>query len=104
MIVFRLNFVSFSDRIDLQLCDTYPQCLFVPTSVSTIVLVGSASFRSKGRLPVLTYLHKNQVCNTAGLAVTSVIDNILSIADGFQGGVMSVQSTPVWIQRPLRRR
>lgn len=45
---------------DYQLCDTYPQCLFVPTSVSTIVLVGSASFRSKGRLPVLTYLHKNQ--------------------------------------------
>ncbi len=44
-----------------QLCDTYPQCLFVPSSVSTIVLVGSASFRSKGRLPVLTYLHKNQV-------------------------------------------
>lgn len=43
-----------------QLCDTYPQCLFIPTSVSTIVLVGSASFRSKGRLPVLTYLHKNQ--------------------------------------------
>ena len=45
---------------DYQLCDTYPQCLFVPASVSTIVLVGSASFRSKGRLPVLTYLHKNQ--------------------------------------------
>ena len=45
----------------IQLCDTYPQCLFVPSSVSTIVLVGSASFRSKGRLPVLTYLHKNQV-------------------------------------------
>uniref|UniRef100_A0A0P5Q1A2 phosphatidylinositol-3,5-bisphosphate 3-phosphatase n=1 Tax=Daphnia magna TaxID=35525 RepID=A0A0P5Q1A2_9CRUS len=45
---------------DYQLCDTYPQCLFVPSSVSTIVLVGSASFRSKGRLPVLTYLHKNQ--------------------------------------------
>lgn len=47
--------------LQLQLCDTYPQSLFVPASASTIVLVGSASFRSKGRLPVLTYLHKNQV-------------------------------------------
>ena len=43
-----------------QLCDTYPQALFVPTCASTVILVGSASFRSKGRLPVLTYLHKNQ--------------------------------------------
>ena len=69
----------------LQLCDTYPQCLFVPTSVSTIVLVGSASFRSKGRLPVLTYLHKNQVCLSASLFgyVTNVIDYIYRFSIAF---------------------
>ncbi len=67
MIVFLVStqLCLFSDDL-LQLCDTYPQCLFVPTSVSTIVLVGSASFRSKGRLPVLTYLHKNQVLGEGG--------------------------------------
>lgn len=45
---------------DYELCDTYPRYLFVPTSVTTPVLVGSCSFRSKRRLPVLSYLHKNQ--------------------------------------------
>ncbi|XP_051169352.1 myotubularin-related protein 8 [Leptopilina boulardi] len=43
-----------------ELCETYPRCLFVPTTCTTSVLVGSAKFRSKGRLPVLTYLHKNK--------------------------------------------
>jgi len=45
----------------LQLCDTYPKFLFVPSSVSTSILVGSSKFRSKERLPVLTYLHRNKV-------------------------------------------
>jgi len=44
-----------------QLCDTYPKFLFVPSSVSTSILVGSSKFRSKERLPVLTYLHGNKV-------------------------------------------
>ena len=45
-----------------QLCETYPQQLFVPRSASTHVLMGSASFRSKARMPVLSYLHRqNQV-------------------------------------------
>lgn len=45
----------------LQLCDTYPKYLYVPSSASTNVLLGSSKFRSKGRLPVLSYLHKNKV-------------------------------------------
>jgi len=40
---------------------TYPRQLFVPASASNQVLVGSAAFRSKGRLPVLTYLHNDKM-------------------------------------------
>lgn len=43
------------------LCDTYPRYLYVPESCTNNILVGSAKFRSKGRLPVLTYLHSNKV-------------------------------------------
>ncbi len=42
------------------LCPTYPTRLFVPTSATRAVIEGSAKFRSKGRIPVLTYLHKNK--------------------------------------------
>lgn len=47
----------------LQLCETYPKYLYVPSSCSNTVLMGSAKFRSKGRLPVLTYLHNNNKVN-----------------------------------------
>ncbi|KAL1114919.1 hypothetical protein AAG570_007743 [Ranatra chinensis] len=43
-----------------ELCDTYPRYLYVPSSSSTAILLGSSRFRSKGRLPVLSYLHKNK--------------------------------------------
>lgn len=39
------------------MCDTYPAQLYVPADADAALLVGSARFRSKGRLPVLTYLH-----------------------------------------------
>lgn len=41
------------------MCDTYPSRLYVPADADAALLVGSARFRSKGRLPVLTYLHGN---------------------------------------------
>lgn len=44
-----------------QLCDTYPSQIYVPASASTAMLMGSSRFRSKGRLPALTYLHPNKV-------------------------------------------
>ncbi|XP_050544918.1 myotubularin-related protein 6 isoform X2 [Daktulosphaira vitifoliae] len=52
---------------DYELCDTYPKFLFVPSSVSTSILLGSSKFRSKERLPVLTYLHRNKaaICRCA---------------------------------------
>ncbi|XP_034950014.1 myotubularin-related protein 6 [Chelonus insularis] len=43
-----------------ELCDTYPRYLYVPASCTNNILVGSAKFRSKGRLPVLTYIHSNK--------------------------------------------
>lgn len=45
---------------DYLLCDTYPSLLFVPSNADKTILLGSSRFRSKGRLPVLTYLHPNK--------------------------------------------
>ncbi|KAL1459046.1 hypothetical protein WDU94_011058 [Cyamophila willieti] len=42
-----------------ELCDTYPRYIYVPASATTSILLGSSKFRSKGRLPVLTYLHRS---------------------------------------------
>jgi myotubularin-related protein 6/7/8 len=43
------------------ICDTYPPLIYAPTSATRVILVGSSKFRSRGRLPVLTYLHPNGV-------------------------------------------
>lgn len=47
-----------------ELCDTYPSLLYVPANATTPVLVGSSKFRSRGRLPVLSYLHENNATLT----------------------------------------
>ncbi|KAJ1370825.1 Myotubularin- protein 6 [Parelaphostrongylus tenuis] len=39
-------------------CDTYPERLWLPISANKTILLGSCRFRSRGRLPVLTYFHK----------------------------------------------
>lgn len=44
---------------DYRLCPTYPKDIYVPTLASQAVVEGSAKFRSKGRLPVLTYLARS---------------------------------------------
>ena len=46
----------------VQLCDTYPRYIYIPATAPTPVVLSSARFRSRGRLPVLSYLHReNQV-------------------------------------------
>lgn len=45
---------------DYELCDTYPKHLYVPASATKTTLQGSSGFRSKGRLPVLSYLYSNK--------------------------------------------
>ena len=48
----------------LQVCETYPAKLYVPVGVSDITLLGSSRFRSRGRFPVLSYLHVNNGVRT----------------------------------------
>jgi len=42
-----------------ELCDSYPRVLFVPATATESMLRASASFRSKGRLPILSYVSPN---------------------------------------------
>lgn len=52
--------VSSDVNNDYAICNTYPSRLYVPASATKECLVESAKFRSKGRLPVLSYLYLNQ--------------------------------------------
>ncbi|PAA50445.1 hypothetical protein BOX15_Mlig033923g1 [Macrostomum lignano] len=45
---------------DYAVCDTYPRLLYVPAVVPDQVLLECAKFRSRGRLPVLTYLYETR--------------------------------------------
>ncbi|XP_054736354.1 myotubularin-related protein 8 isoform X1 [Anastrepha obliqua] len=47
-------------NMNYELCDTYPRQIYVPQEANTAMLIGSSRFRSKGRLPALTYLHSNK--------------------------------------------
>jgi myotubularin-related protein 6/7/8 len=49
---------------NFDMCDTYPPLIYVPTLTTKPLLIASSKFRSRGRLPVLTYLHHNGVCKT----------------------------------------
>ena len=52
-----------------QLCPTYGNLLFMPAGVPDDILIGSAKFRSKGRLPALSYVLKNKVRRCGHCAV-----------------------------------
>lgn len=61
---YSLNMHSIPNNVNhqfFQLCDTYPRYLYVPSTCTNNILLGSAKFRSRGRLPVLTYLYSNKV-------------------------------------------
>lgn len=47
---------------DYALCPTYPSTLVVPESIGDNVLAHAARFRSKGRIPVLSYFHSLNKC------------------------------------------
>ncbi|XP_048851808.1 myotubularin-related protein 7b isoform X1 [Brienomyrus brachyistius] len=53
---------------EYRVCDTYPGELYVPKSATLPVVLGSARFRSRGRLPVLTYYHRD---NSAAICRSS---------------------------------
>lgn len=44
---------------NFKLSETYPETLYVPAAASDEVVYGSAVFRSKHRVPALTYLHSS---------------------------------------------
>jgi hypothetical protein len=44
---------------DHEVCPTYPQVWYVPRCLDDGTVRESAAFRSKGRLPVLSYFHRN---------------------------------------------
>lgn len=44
-----------------QVCDTYSSTLFVPNGLQSYQIQGCARFRSRGRLPVLSYLYNKKV-------------------------------------------
>jgi myotubularin-related protein 1/2 len=46
-----------------QLCDTYPGVVGVPAMISSEELVEVAKFRSKGRIPVLSWLHPDSLAS-----------------------------------------
>jgi myotubularin-related protein 6/7/8 len=43
-----------------EMCETYSSVLYVPAEADPSVILGSAKFRSKGRLPVLSYFCSNK--------------------------------------------
>ncbi|KKA26043.1 hypothetical protein TD95_000344 [Thielaviopsis punctulata] len=47
---------------DYSFCDTYPSILAVPSSISDNTLKYAKDFRSRNRIPVLTYLHPVNMC------------------------------------------
>ena len=54
-----------SGHITNQLCETYPNYLVLPANISDEELNNCAAFRSKQRLPVVTYMHRpTQACLT----------------------------------------
>lgn len=54
-------FVQFQNE-DFQVCATYPQVTLAPSSVPLDSLVECSKFRTKNRMPTLSYYHKDTGC------------------------------------------
>ncbi|KHN82682.1 Myotubularin-related protein 8 [Toxocara canis] len=52
-------------NVKYQFCDTYPEWICVPAAANKQMLIGSCKFRSRARLPALTYWHR---ANAAAIA------------------------------------
>ncbi|KAG2389624.1 hypothetical protein C9374_014184 [Naegleria lovaniensis] len=44
-------------NVKYKICDTYPEHLIVPKDVNDEMLVAASLFRSKGRIPILSWIH-----------------------------------------------
>nr|XP_026654811.1 myotubularin-related protein 8-like [Zonotrichia albicollis] len=54
---------------DYEVCSTYPPEIVVPRAASRAVVMGSSRFRSRGRIPVLSYLYKENNVSASRLSV-----------------------------------
>ncbi|CAD5114829.1 DgyrCDS3867 [Dimorphilus gyrociliatus] len=61
------NWIEYDQTNDYELCDTYPRFLYMPSGVSKTLIKGTSKFRSRGRLPVLSYLHVDQSQSLAAI-------------------------------------
>lgn len=55
-------FVVFPNE-DFKVCATYPSVTLAPHSMSQQELLACSKFRSKNRMPTLTYYHKDTGCS-----------------------------------------
>jgi len=46
---------------DYSLCDTYPSTIAVPAECTDEMLLAAAKFRSRGRIPILSYVHADNM-------------------------------------------
>lgn len=53
--LFRISYIN----IDYKLCDTYPCLIYYPSHISDIILKKVSDFRSKNRLPAVTWFKSN---------------------------------------------
>ncbi|XP_063516041.1 myotubularin-related protein 8 isoform X3 [Pongo pygmaeus] len=74
---------------NFEICNTYPPEIVVPKSVTLGTVVGSSKFRSKERVPVLSYLYKennlNAMANRAAGKGYENEDNYANIRFRFMG-------------------
>lgn len=84
-----------------ELCKTYPQCLFLPSTADDYIIRGSARFRSKSRLPVLSYLYTNKVCVMIPIEVKHPLNFFFFFVQFDSGFNMSLCTTIIWFQCSL---
>ncbi|CAI4218009.1 unnamed protein product [Parascedosporium putredinis] len=96
---------------DYKFCDTYPALLVVPSSISDLTLKYAKEFRSRYRIPALSYLHPVNGCTIlrssqphAGITrKTNTQDEKLvcaAFASNMRGGVTADMSPPRLVSEP----
>jgi len=53
------SWVTCTLNTEYRICPTYPSMMLVPATATSALVVGSAKFRSKGRLPALTFYNSS---------------------------------------------
>lgn len=51
------------ENSNFAICPTYPAVMFEPKSVSQAQLIASSKYRTKNRMPAMTYFHEENGCS-----------------------------------------